>query len=140
MQAATRVGGQISELESRKRQRDACVAPAGDGEDNGEEQYFRGRRRRRSFSASSQDSSFDEKLWTTSQETIPDTDNDDNDDELDNCDDAERHSKRWCLASSCNHNDPSWKSPILDNIINIAFKFDLQIHHFVYPPFASTTS
>lgn len=97
----------------RKRQRDACMAPVGDGEDNGEERHFRGRGRRRSFGASSQDSSFDEKLWTTSQETIPDTDIDDNNDELDNCDDAERRLKRWCLAGSCNHNDPSWKS-ILD--------------------------
>ena len=99
----------------RKRQRDAFVAPAGDGEDNKEEEYARGRRRRRSFDASlSQDSSFDEKLWTTSQETIPDTDIDDNYEELDNCDDdAERRSKRRCLTSPYNHNDSSWKS-ILD--------------------------
>ena len=61
-----------------------------------------------------QDSSFDEKLWTTSQETIPDTDIDDNHEELDNCDDdAERRSKRRCLTSPYNHNDSSWKS-ILD--------------------------
>jgi hypothetical protein len=50
----------------------------------------------------SQDSSFDEKLWTTSQETITDTDIDDNDDELANRDDAERHSKRRCLPSPRN--------------------------------------
>jgi hypothetical protein len=82
----------------RKRQRDAFVATAEDGEDNREGEYFRGRRRRRSFEASlSQDSSFDEKLWTTSQETITNTDIDDNDDELANRDDAERHSKRRCL-------------------------------------------
>ena len=96
----------------RKRQRDAVVSPTGDGEVNKE--YVRGRRRRRSFGSSSQDPSFDGTLWTTSQETIPDTDIDDNDDELDKCDDGvERQSKRRCVASPCNDNDPSWKS-ILD--------------------------
>ncbi|KAH0565004.1 hypothetical protein GP486_001602 [Trichoglossum hirsutum] len=92
----------------RKRQRDAFVAPARDGEDNREKEYVRGRRRRRSFGSSSQDSSFDEKLWTTSQETIPDTDIDDSNDGLGSCDDgAESQSKRQCVASPCDHNDCS---------------------------------
>ncbi|XTI94387.1 hypothetical protein V2W45_1473570 [Cenococcum geophilum] len=77
----------------RKRQRDAFVAPAGHGEDNREdnreEEYLRGRRRRRS-------------LWATSQDTISDTDIDDNNNELDNCNDTERHSKRRYLSSLCN--------------------------------------
>ena len=42
------------------------MAPVGDGEDNREERHFRGRGRRRSFGALSQDSSFNKKLWTTS--------------------------------------------------------------------------
>ena len=90
------------------------MAPARDGEDNREKEYVQGCRRRRSFGSSSQDSSFDEKLWTTSQETIPDTDIDDSDDELDSCDDgAESQLKTRCVTSPCNHNDSSWKS-ILD--------------------------
>lgn len=72
----------------RKRQWDAFVAPAGDEEDNGEEECFRGRKRQRSFDAPSQDSSFNEKLWTTSQETIPDTDIDDDYTKLENCNNA----------------------------------------------------
>ncbi|KAF2194705.1 hypothetical protein K469DRAFT_725931 [Zopfia rhizophila CBS 207.26] len=85
----------------RKRQRDAFAASAAGGEDVREEEYFRGRRRRRSFDTS------------LSQDTVPDTDID-KDDELDNCnDDVEPHSKRRCLASSCNNNGHSWVS-ILD--------------------------
>ena len=81
------------------------MAPARDGEDNREKGYVRGRKRRRSFGSSLQDSSFDERLWATSQETIPDTDIDDSDDELDSCDDsAESQSKIWCVESPCNHN------------------------------------
>lgn len=63
----------------RKRQRDTFAVPSEDEINN--EEYFRGRMRRRSFS-SSQDSSIDEKLWTTSQDTIQDTDTESDDDAL----------------------------------------------------------
>ncbi|KAI9859116.1 MAG: hypothetical protein M1813_007072 [Trichoglossum hirsutum] len=81
----------------RKRQRDISTSSPGDGEEDIEKEYVQGRRRRRSFDSSLQESSFGEKLWTTSQETILDTDIDDNDGELDSCDNgAERQSKRRC--------------------------------------------
>ena len=69
-----------------------------------EEEYCRGRRRQHSFDASLlQDFSYDEKLWNTSQETVPDTDMDGTDSEL----------ERRRLVSFRSHNDPNWKS-ILD--------------------------
>lgn len=80
----------------RKRQRDTFAVPQEDEKDN--EEHFRGRTRRRSFSSSSQDSSFDEKLWTTSQDTISDTDTENGDDALSFRADGKRQSKRRCLA------------------------------------------
>ena len=69
-----------------------------------EKRNCQGRRRRRSFDASLlQDFSYDEKLWNTSQETVPDTDMDGTDSEL----------ERRRLVSFRSHNDPNWKS-ILD--------------------------
>ena len=59
-------GAKSQSQSPQKQQQDTYVAPAGDREDNREEQYFQGRRRWCSFGASSQDSSFDKKLWTTS--------------------------------------------------------------------------
>ncbi|KAK3216213.1 hypothetical protein GRF29_8g2618833 [Pseudopithomyces chartarum] len=56
----------------RKRQRDTFVEPPGDGDEDGE--YIRGRKRRRSFCSRSLDRSFDEKLRTTSQDTLSDSD------------------------------------------------------------------
>ena len=55
----------------RKRQRDTFVEPPGDGD---EEEHVRGRKRRRSFCSQSLGRSFDEKLWTTSQDTLSDSD------------------------------------------------------------------
>jgi hypothetical protein len=57
----------------RKRQRDTFAAPPEEGDD---EEQFRGRKRRRSFSPRSPGQSFDEKLWTTSQETLSDLNTD----------------------------------------------------------------
>ena len=103
------LGAKSRSQSPRKRQRDASAASAGDGEDDEDKEYFRGRKRQRSVDVSLQDSSFNEKLWSTSQETIPDTDIDSNYDELDNRDDAGRHSKRQRLASP---NDSGWKSTL----------------------------
>ncbi|KAF2740331.1 hypothetical protein EJ04DRAFT_572178 [Polyplosphaeria fusca] len=52
----------------RKRQRDTLIPPPEEEEDK---EHFRGRARRRSFDSSSQKSSFNDKLWATSQDTVP---------------------------------------------------------------------
>ncbi|KAF1958577.1 hypothetical protein CC80DRAFT_441077 [Byssothecium circinans] len=92
----------------RKRQRDAFVAPLEEEEDN--EEHFRGRRRRRSFYSSWQDSSFDEKLWTTSQDTLPDTDTENEDEALNIRAGGGRQSKRQCLVRPCGETDINSKS------------------------------
>jgi hypothetical protein len=89
----------------RKRQRDALIAPPEEKEDN--EEHVRGRRRRRSFSSSSRNSSFDEKLWATSQDTLPDpdTETESEDGTLNIRAGGERQPKRRCLVGPCGEPD-----------------------------------
>jgi hypothetical protein len=92
----------------RKRQCDTFVAPPEDEEGN--EEHIRGRTRRRSFYSSSQESSFNERLWTMSQDTMPDTDTENEDDALNIRTDGKRQSKRQCLTGRYDETDVNSKS------------------------------
>lgn len=100
---------------SRKRQQIAFVTSAEDEDDNGKEEYARGRKKRRWFDFSSLGSSLSEKVLATSEEssTSTNTETFDKDDESTHDDDVERQLKRRCLASSCDDNDSTLKR-ILD--------------------------
>ena len=85
---------------SRKRKQDAFVTSTGDGEDNEGEEFARGRKRWRRFDSSSQGSSFHEKVFTTSQGSMTDTDT-----ESIEKDEVERKFKRPCRTSPCDDNE-----------------------------------
>ena len=101
---------------SRKRNRSGIVTPAEEEEeykegleegfeegfedDNSRVEYERGRRKRRRFDWSSQSSDVNENVFTTSEETVTDTDPDtiDKNDEPPHDADVEREVKRRCLT------------------------------------------